>query len=75
MLDVFLFVRLGTLYLTNELVCCVLRKNVNQEFLYQVLSSRRFENSMVACGQGAAQNEYWQRGCRKLCITIFLKCQ
>ena len=30
-------------------------KNVNQEFLYQVLSSRRFENSMVACGQGAAQ--------------------
>lgn len=30
-------------------------ENVNQEFLYQVLSSRRFENSMVACGQGAAQ--------------------
>ena len=33
---------------------CITR-NANQEFLYQVLSSRRFENSMVACGQGAAQ--------------------
>jgi type I restriction enzyme S subunit len=24
-------------------------------FLYQILSSQRFENSMIACGQGAAQ--------------------
>ena len=29
--------------------------NIDKEFLYQVLSSRRFENNMVACGQGAAQ--------------------
>ena len=29
--------------------------NANREFIYQVLSSRRFENSMIACGQGAAQ--------------------
>jgi type I restriction enzyme S subunit len=32
-----------------------LSKNVNREFLYQILSSQRFENSMIACGQGAAQ--------------------
>ena len=43
-------------YLLNQRVGLLqLTKNVNQEFLYQVLSSRRFENSMVACGQGAAQ--------------------
>ena len=55
LLGVFLFVRMGTIYSTNELVCYNLRKNVNQEFLYQILSSQRFENSMIACGQGAAQ--------------------
>ena len=43
-------------YLLNQRVGLLhITKNVNQEFLYQVLSSRRFENSMVACGQGAAQ--------------------
>ena len=43
-------------YLLNQRVGLLhIMKNVNQEFLYQVLSSRRFENSMVACGQGAAQ--------------------
>ena len=43
-------------YLLNQRVGLLhITKNLNQEFLYQVLSSRRFENSMVACGQGAAQ--------------------
>ena len=43
-------------YLLNQRVGLLhITKNVNQEFLYQVLSSLRFENSMVACGQGAAQ--------------------
>lgn len=55
MLGVFLFVRMETIYSTNELVCCNFQKNVNREFLYQILSSQRFENSMIACGQGAAQ--------------------
>ena len=38
--------RVGLLQFTN---------NANREFIYQVLSSRRFENNMIACGQGAAQ--------------------
>ena len=43
-------------YLLNQRVGLLqIAKNINQEFLYQVLSSRRFENSMIACGQGAAQ--------------------
>ena len=43
-------------YLLNQRVGLLqLARNINQEFLYQVLSSRRFENSMIACGQGAAQ--------------------
>ena len=43
-------------YLLNQRVGLLqLAKNVDPEFLYQVLSSRRFENSMIACGQGAAQ--------------------
>ena len=43
-------------YLLNQRVGLLqLAKNVNQEFLYQILSSQRFENSMIACGQGAAQ--------------------
>ena len=43
-------------YLLNQRVGLLqLAKNVNQEFLYQLLSSQRFENSMIACGQGAAQ--------------------
>ena len=40
-------------YLLNQRVGLLqLAKNVNQEFLYQILSSQRFENSMIACGQG-----------------------
>ena len=43
-------------YLLNQRVGLLqLAKNVNKEFLYQILSSQRFENSMIACGQGAAQ--------------------
>ena len=43
-------------YLLNQRVGLLqLAKNVNQEFLYQILSSQRFENSMIACGQSAAQ--------------------
>ena len=43
-------------YLLNQRVGLLqLAKNVNREFLYQILSSQRFENSMIACGQGAAQ--------------------
>ena len=43
-------------YLLNQRVGLLqLAKNVNQELLYQILSSQRFENSMIACGQGAAQ--------------------
>lgn len=43
-------------YLLNQRVGLLqLAKNVNQEFLYQILSSQRFENSMIACGQDAAQ--------------------
>ena len=44
--DYLLKQRVGLLQLT---------RNVNQEFLYQILSSQRFENSMIACSQGAAQ--------------------
>ena len=43
-------------YLLNQRVGLLqLAKNVNQEFLYQILSSQKFEKSMIACGQGAAQ--------------------
>ena len=43
-------------YLLNQRVGLLqLAKNVNREFLYQILSSQRFEISMIACGQGAAQ--------------------
>ena len=43
-------------YLLNQRVGLLqIEGNIDKEFLYQVLSSRRFENSMVACGQGAAQ--------------------
>lgn len=43
-------------YLLNQRVGLLqLAKNVNREYLYQILSSQRFENSMIACGQGAAQ--------------------
>ena len=43
-------------YLLNQRVGLLqIEGNIDKEFLYQVLSSRRFENCMVACGQGAAQ--------------------
>ena len=43
-------------YLLNQRVGLLqVAKNVEQEFLYQVLSSHNFENSMIACSQGAAQ--------------------
>ena len=43
-------------YLLNQRVGLLqVAKNVEQEFLYQVLSSNNFENSMIACSQGAAQ--------------------
>ena len=43
-------------YLLNQRVGLLqIEGNIDKEFLYQVLSSRRFENSMLACGQGAAQ--------------------
>ena len=43
-------------YLLNQRVDLLhIEGNIDKEFLYQVLSSRRFENNMVACGQGAAQ--------------------
>ena len=43
-------------YLLNQRVGLLqLAENVNQEFVYQVLSSQRFENTMIACAQGAAQ--------------------
>ena len=45
----------GNILLNQRVGLLCITKNVNQEFLYQVLSSQRFENSMVACGQGAAQ--------------------
>ena len=43
-------------YLLNQRVGLLqIEGNIDKEFLYQVLSSRKFENNMVACGQGAAQ--------------------
>ena len=49
-------------YLLNQRVGLLqIEGNIDKEFLYQVLSSRRFENSMVACGQGAAQMNIGKR--------------
>ncbi|MDE5660389.1 MAG: restriction endonuclease subunit S [Muribaculaceae bacterium] len=43
-------------YLLNQRVGLLhIADNINQEFLYQVISSKHFENSMIACSQGAAQ--------------------
>ena len=43
-------------YLLNQRVGLLqLAKNVNQEFLYQILSSQKFENSMIACGKVSSQ--------------------
>ena len=44
------------LYLLNQRVGLLqLDSDVNREFIYQVLSSRSFEQSMISCSQGAAQ--------------------
>ena len=49
-------------YLLNQRVGLLqIEENIDKEFLYQILSSRRFENSMVACGQGAAQMNIGKR--------------
>lgn len=43
-------------YLLNQRVGLLqLYPDVNREFIYQVLSSRNFEQSMISCSQGAAQ--------------------
>ena len=43
-------------YLLNQRVGLLqLKTGVNREFVYQVLSSHKFELSMISCGQGAAQ--------------------
>lgn len=43
-------------YLLNQRVGLLqLQAGVNREFVYQALSSRKFELSMISCGQGAAQ--------------------
>ena len=43
-------------YLLNQRVGLLqLHSDVNREFVYQVLSSRHFEQSMISCSQGAAQ--------------------
>ena len=43
-------------YLLNQRVGLLqLDSAVNREFIYQVLSSRNFEKSMISCSQGAAQ--------------------
>lgn len=43
-------------YLLNQRVGLLqLYSDVNKEFVYQTLSSRNFEQSMISCSQGAAQ--------------------
>ena len=42
-------------YLLNQRVGLLVPKIKEAEFLFQVLASERFEQSMIACGQGAAQ--------------------
>ena len=43
-------------YLLNQRVGLLqLKQGVNREYIYQALSCRRFEQTMIACGQGAAQ--------------------
>ena len=43
-------------YLLNQRVGLLqLKQGVNREYIYQVLSHKRFEQSMITCGQGAAQ--------------------
>ena len=43
-------------YLLNQRVGLLqLKQGVNREYIYQALSCRRFEQTMISCGQGAAQ--------------------
>ncbi len=43
-------------YLLNQRVGLLqLKRGVNREYIYQALSGRRFEQTMISCGQGAAQ--------------------
>ena len=43
-------------YLLNQRVGLLqLKAGVNREFVYQALSSRKFELNMISCGKGAAQ--------------------
>ena len=43
-------------YLLNQRVGLLqLKQSVNREYIYQALSCRRFEQTMISCGQGAAQ--------------------
>lgn len=51
----------GTYLLNQRVGLLHIEGNIDKEFLYQVLSSRRFENNMVACGQGAAQMNIGKR--------------
>ena len=47
---------LGGNYLLNQRVGLLqLKRGVNNEYIYQTLSCKRFEQSMIACSQGAAQ--------------------
>ena len=42
-------------FLLNQRVGLLVSQIQEKEFLYQVLSSKNFEESMIACSQGAAQ--------------------
>ena len=45
----------GNCLLNQRVGLLQLKQDVNREYVYQALSSKRFEQAMIACGQGAAQ--------------------
>lgn len=45
----------GNYFLNQRVGLLQLKQDVNREYVYQALSSKRFEQTMIACGQGAAQ--------------------
>ena len=45
----------GNCLLNQRVGLLQLKQYVNREYVYQALSSKRFEQAMIACGQGAAQ--------------------
>ncbi len=50
------------MYLLNQRVGLLqLNTGVNREYVYQAISTRRFEQSMISCGQGAAQMNIGKR--------------